>query len=126
VYLKYKNDRLRVFENSVLRRIFGPKRDEMTGGWSKVYNEELHNLCYLSSMIRMMKSGRMRWAGHVSRRGPKRHACRILRGKPDGKKPLGKPSHGWVDNVEMDLEEILWGGWSGLIWLRIGTSGLLL
>jgi hypothetical protein len=95
-----------VVENRVLRRIFGPRRHEMTGGWSKVYNEKLHNLYSLSSMIRMMKSGRMRWAGHVSRRRSKRHACRILRGKPDGKKPLGKSSHVWVDNVEMDLEEI--------------------
>jgi hypothetical protein len=72
--------RLRVFENRVLRRIFGPKGDEVTGGWRKLHNEELHNLYSSPSIIRMIKSRRVRWAGHVARMGEKRNACRILVG----------------------------------------------
>jgi hypothetical protein len=85
----------RVFENRVLRRIFGPKRDEVTGGWRKLYNEELHNLYFSPSIIRMIKSRRMRWAGHVARTGAKRNAYNILVGKPDGKRPLGRPRRRW-------------------------------
>jgi hypothetical protein len=85
------------FENRVLRRIFGPKRDLMTGGWRKLHNEELHNLYSSPNIIRMMKSRRMRWAGHVARRGEKRNACRILVGKPEGKRPLGRSRPRWVD-----------------------------
>jgi hypothetical protein len=81
--------RLRVFENRVLRRIFGPKRDEVTGYWRKLHNEELHNFYSLPN--RMMKSRRMRWAGHVVRMGEKRDAYRILMGKPEGKRPLERP-----------------------------------
>jgi hypothetical protein len=78
--------RLRVFENRVLRRKFGPKRDEVTGHWRKLHNEELHNLCSSPNIIRMMiKSRRMRWAGHVTRMGETRNAYRILVGKPEGK-----------------------------------------
>jgi hypothetical protein len=73
-----------VFENRVLRRLFGPKRDEVTGDWRKLHNEELHNLCSSSSIIRVIKSRRMRWAGHVSRMGEKRDAYRILVRKPEG------------------------------------------
>jgi hypothetical protein len=83
--------RLRVFENRVLRRIFGPKRGEETGGWRKLYNEELYNLYSSPSIIRMIKSRRMRWAGHVARMGEKRNAYRILVGKPEGKRLLGRP-----------------------------------
>jgi hypothetical protein len=79
-----------VCENRVLRRIFGQKRDEMTGGWRKLHNEELYNL-YFSSSIRMIKS-RRRWAGHIVRMGEKRNAYRILVGKSEGKRPLGTPS----------------------------------
>jgi hypothetical protein len=79
--------RLRVFENRVLRRIFGPKRDEVTGGWRKLHNEELHNLYSSPSIIRMIKSRRMRWAGHME----KRNANRILVRKPEGKRPLRRP-----------------------------------
>jgi hypothetical protein len=82
--------RLRVFENRVLRRIFGPKRDEVTGGWTKLHNEELHNLYSSPSIIKMIKSRRMRWAGHVARIGAKRNACRVLLGKPERKMPLRK------------------------------------
>jgi hypothetical protein len=82
--------RLRVFEKRMLR-IFGPKRDEVTGGWKKVHNEELHNLYFSPSTIRMMMSMRMRWAGHVARMGEKRNAYRIMVGNPEGKRPLGRP-----------------------------------
>jgi hypothetical protein len=99
-----------VFENRVLRRIFGPKRDEVTGGWRKLHNEELHNLHSSPSVIRMIKSRRMRWAGHVARMGEKRYAYRILVGIPEGKRPLGKPRCRWVNNITMDLREIGWDG----------------
>jgi hypothetical protein len=80
-----------VFENRVLSRIFDPKRDKVTGGWRKLHNGELHNLYSSPSIIRMIKSMRLRWAGHVSRMGVKRNAYRILVGKPEGKRPLGRP-----------------------------------
>jgi hypothetical protein len=95
-----------VFENRVLRRIFGPKRDEVTGDWRKLHNEELHNLYSSPNIIRMIKSGKMRWAGHIARMGETRNAYRILVGKPDGKRPLGRPRRGWVDNIKMDLRVI--------------------
>jgi hypothetical protein len=83
--------RLRVFENRVLRRIFGLKRDEVTGGWRKLHNEELHSLYSSPSIIRMIESRRMRWAGHVARMGRRWNAYSILVGKPEGKRPLGRP-----------------------------------
>jgi hypothetical protein len=102
--------RLRVFENRVLRGMFGPKRDEVIGGWRKLNNEELHNLYCSPSKIRMIKSRRMRWSGHVARMGYKRNACRILLGKPEGQIPLRRPRRRWEDNIKMDLREIGWGG----------------
>jgi transcription termination factor 2 len=90
----------------VLRRIFGPKRDGMTGGWRKLHNEELLNLYSLPSIIRIIKSRRVRWAGHVARMEEKRNVYRLLVGKPEGKRPLGRPRHGWIDNIKMDLLEI--------------------
>jgi hypothetical protein len=90
-------------------RIFGPKRDEETGGWRKMHNEELHNLYSSPSIIRVVKSRRMRWAGHVARMGEKRNACRILVGKPEGKRPLGRPRRKRVDNIKIDLREITSG-----------------
>jgi hypothetical protein len=81
-----------VFENRVLRRIFGPKRDEVTGGLRKLHNEELHSFYSSPSIIRMIKSRRMKWAGHVAQMGEKRNAYRILVGKPEGKRPLGRPT----------------------------------
>jgi hypothetical protein len=101
-----------VFENRVLRRISGPRRDEMTGEWRKLHNEELHNLYSSPNIIRMIKSRRMRWAGHVARMGETRNAYRIFVGKPEEKRPLGKPRRRWVDNIKKDLREIM--GWYGL------------
>jgi hypothetical protein len=105
-----------VFENRVLRRIFGPKRDEVTEGWRKLHNEQLHNLYSSPSIIRMIKSRRMRWAGHVARKGAKRNAYRLLVGNPEGKRPLERPRRRWVDNIKIDLREIGWDGgdWIGL------------
>jgi hypothetical protein len=92
-----------VFENRVLRRIFAPKRDEVTGGWRKLLNEELRNLYSSQSII--IKSSRMKWAGRVVRMGEKMNACMIMVGKPEEKRPLGKPRRKWVDNIKMDLRE---------------------
>jgi hypothetical protein len=95
-----------VFENRVLRRIFGPKTDEVTGGWRKLDNEELHNLHSLTNIIRIIKSRRTSWAGHVARMGETRNACRILVGKPEGNTPPVRPRRRWVDNIKIDLREI--------------------
>jgi hypothetical protein len=104
----------------VLRRIFGQKRDEVTGEWRKLHNEELRDLYSSPSIIRIIKSRGMRWADHVAHMGVKRNACRLLVGKPEGKRPLGRPS-GWVI-LGWILER--WDGvmWTGLVWLRIGTG----
>jgi hypothetical protein len=80
----------------------------------------------LPSIIRIIKLRRMRWAGLVARMGEKRNAYRLLVGKPEGKRPLGRPRCRWVDNIRMDLGEVGWGVWTGLVWLRIGTGGELL
>jgi hypothetical protein len=105
-----------VFENRVRRRIFGPKRDEVTGEWRKLHNKELRYLYSSPSIIRIIKSRRMRWAGHVARMGEKRNAYRLLVGKPEGKRPLGRSRRRWVDNIRMDLREVRWGDvdWIGL------------
>jgi hypothetical protein len=97
-----------VFENRVLRRIFRPKRDEATGCWRGLHNEELRNLYSSPSIIRRIKSRRMRWAEHVARMGEKRIARRIKVGTPEGKRQLGRRRHRWVHNIEMDLREIEW------------------
>jgi hypothetical protein len=105
-----------VFENKVLRRIFGPKRDEVTGGWRKMRNEELRDLYSSPSIIRIIKSRKMRLAGHVARMGEKKNVYRLLVGKTEGKRPLGRPRRRWVENIKMDLLEIGCGGvdWIGL------------
>jgi hypothetical protein len=95
-----------VFENRVLRRIFGPKRDGVRRGWRKLHKEELHNLYSSPSIIRTVKSRRMRWAGHVARKREKRNVYRTLVGNPDGKRPLGRPRCRWIDNIKMDLLDI--------------------
>jgi hypothetical protein len=108
--------RLREFENRVLRRIFGPKRDEVTGEWRKMHNRELHDLYSSPSIIRIIKSRKMRWAGHVARMGANRNAYRLLVEKPEGKRPLGRRRRRWVDDIRMDLGEVGWGDvdWIGL------------
>jgi hypothetical protein len=106
-----------VFENSVLKRMFGPTRDEVTGCWIKLHNEELHNLYSSPSIIRMMKSRKMRWAGHVARKV--RSAYGILVGKLEGKKPLGRPRRRWVDNIKIDVREI---GWGGMDWMNLSQD----
>jgi hypothetical protein len=83
----------------VLRRLFGPKRDEVTREWRKLHNGELRDLYSSPSIIRIIKSRRMRWAGHVAKKGEKRNAYRLLVGKPEGKRPLGRPRRRWVDNT---------------------------
>jgi hypothetical protein len=95
-----------MFENRVLRRIFGPKRDGVMGGWRKLHNEELHNLYSSPSILRIIKSRRMRWAGHVARMGEKRNVYRLLVGKAEGKRPLGRPRRRWMDNIKMDVVDI--------------------
>jgi hypothetical protein len=108
-----------VFENRVLRRIFGPKKDEVIRGWRKLHNEELHNLYCSPSVIRMIKSRSMRWAVHVARMGEKRNGYRILVGKPEGKRPLGRPRRRWEDNIKMDVREI---GWGGVDWIELAQD----
>jgi hypothetical protein len=98
-----------------VRRIFGPKRDEVTGDWRKLHNEELHNLYSSPNIIRMIKSRKMRWAGHVARMGEKWNAYRILVGKPEGKRPLERPRW-WVDNIKIDLRKI---GWDGMDYINL-------
>jgi hypothetical protein len=101
--------RLRTFENRVLRRIFGPKRDENTGGWRKLHNEELHGLYSSPSIFRVIKARRMRWAGHVACMGEMRSAYNILVRRPEGRRPLGRPRRRWEDNIKRDLREIGFG-----------------
>jgi hypothetical protein len=108
--------RLRVFENMVLRRIFGLKRGEVTGEWRKLHTEELHDLYSSPSIIRILKARKMRRAGHVARMGEKRNAYSVFVGKPEGRKPLGRPRRRWLDNIRVDLVEVGWGDvdWIGL------------
>jgi hypothetical protein len=105
-----------VFENRVLSRIFGPKRDKIMGGWRKLHNEELRDIYLSPSIIRIIKYRRMRWKGHAARMGEKRNAFRLLVGKPEGKSPLGRPRRRWEDIIRMDLGEVGWGDvdWIGL------------
>jgi len=95
--------KLRLFENMVLRRIFGPRRDEVTGEWRRLHNEELNNLYCSPNIVRVIKLRRMRWAGHVARMGEERGVYRFLLGKPERRRPLGKPGRRWVSNMRMDL-----------------------
>jgi hypothetical protein len=98
-----------VFQNRVLRRIFGPKRDEVTGEWRKLHNEELNNLYSSPNIVWVIKSRRMRWAEHVACMGEGRGVYRVLVEKPEGRRPLGRPRHRWEDNIRMDLREVKCG-----------------
>jgi hypothetical protein len=108
-----------VFENRVLRRTFGPKRDGVTGGWRKLHNEELHTLYSSPSISRIIKSRWMRWVGHVARMGEKRNVYRLLVGKPEGKRPLGRPRRRWIDSSKLDLLEI---GVSVVDWIGLAQD----
>jgi hypothetical protein len=108
----------------MLRRTFEPKWDEVTGGWRKLHNQELHNLYSSPSIIRMIKSRRMRLAGHVECKveeevEEKKNAYKILVGKPEGMKPLERPGHRWVYDIKMDLRET---GWGGTKWIDLGQD----
>jgi len=107
--------KLRVFENMVLRRIFGPRKDEVTGEWRRLHNEELNDLYSSPNIVRVIKSRRMRWPGHVARMGEEMGVYRVLLGKPEGRRPLGRPRRRWVD-IKMDLQEVGCGymDWIGL------------
>ena len=102
----------------MLRRVFGPKRDEVTGEWRKLHNEELRDLHSLPNIVRVVKSGRMRWVGHVERMGEGRGVLRVLVGKPEGKRPLGRPRRRWEDNIKMDRREVGGGG----DWMELGLD----
>jgi hypothetical protein len=110
--------RLRVFDNSVLRRIFGPKREE-DGSWRKLHNDELHSLYSSPNFIRVFKSRRMRWAGHVARMGEGRGVYRVLVGRPEGTRPPGRPRRRWEDNIKMVLREI---GIDGANWIQLAQD----
>jgi hypothetical protein len=100
---------LKVFDNRVLRRIFGLKKEEVTGEWRKLHNVELRILYSFPNIIRQIKSRRMRWAGNVARMGGERNVYRVLMGNPEGKRPLGRTRRRWEGGIRMDLRETGWG-----------------
>jgi len=108
--------KLRVFENMVLRKIFGPRRDDVTGEWSRLHNKEPNDLYPLPNILRVKKSRRIRWAGHVARMAEERGVYRVLVGKPEGRSPLRKRRCRCVCNIRMDLQEVGCGymDWIGL------------
>jgi hypothetical protein len=108
--------RLKVFENRVQRKIFGPKRDEVTGEWRELHNEERHHLYFSPSIISLIKSRRTRWVGLVARMGEKKS---LFVGKPEGKRPLARPRRRWVDNIKVDLLEI---GWGSVDWISLAQD----
>jgi hypothetical protein len=110
--------RLRVFENRMLRKIFGPKREE-DGSWRKLHNDEIHSLYSSLNIVRVIKSRRMRWAGHVARMGEGRGVYRVLVGRPERKRPLARPRRRWEDNIKMDLREI---EIDGANWFRLAED----
>jgi hypothetical protein len=111
--------RLRVFETRFLRKIFGPKRDEVTGEWRKLRNEELHNLYSSPDIIRQIKSRRIKWSGHVARMGEERKLYKVLVGSPEGERPLGRPRCRWQDWIRIDLREI---GLGGVDWIQLAQD----
>ena len=111
--------KLRLFENMVLRRIFGPSGEEVTGECRRLHNEELNDLYSPLNIVRVIKSRRMRSAGHVARMGVERVVYRVLVGKPEGRRPLGRPRHRWVDNIGMDLQEV---GCGYMDWIELAQD----
>jgi hypothetical protein len=111
--------RLRVFENRVLWRMFGPKRDEVTGEWRKLHNEELNDLYSSPNVVQVIKSRRMRWAGQVAGMGERRGVYRVLVGKPEGKRPLGRPRRRWKETTKMDLQEV---GCGSVDWIELAQD----
>jgi hypothetical protein len=103
----------------MLRRIFGPKRDGVRGEWRRLHNEERNDLYSSPNIIRVIKSRRMRWAGHVARMGEGRGAYRIWVGRHEGRSPLGRPRRGWENNVKIDLQEV---GWGGMDWIDMAQD----
>ena len=112
--------KLRVFENLVLRRIFRPRRDSVTGEWRRLHNEELKDLYSSPNIVRVIKSRRMRWAGHVACMGKERWVHRVLLGKLEGRRPLGRPRRRWVDNIRIDLQEV---GCGYMDWIGLAQDG---
>ena len=108
-----------MFENMVLRRIFGPRRDEVTGEWRRLHNEELNDVYCSPDIVRVIKSRRMIWAGHVARMGEERGVYRVLLGKPEGRRPLVRPRRRWVDNIRTDLQEV---GCSYMDWIGLAQD----
>jgi hypothetical protein len=114
-----EEERLRVFKNRVLRRIFGPKRDEVTGQWRRLHNEELTDVYSSANIVRVIKSRRMRWVGHVARVGEERGAYKSLVGRREERRPLGRPRQRWKDNIKRDLREVRLsrGGGEAMEWI---------
>jgi hypothetical protein len=125
-FILREQHRLRVYENRVLRRTFGPKRDEVLREWRKLHSEELHKLYSSTNIIRQIEERKIRLVGHVARMGEDRKVYRVLVGTLEGKRPSVRPRHRWKDGIKMDLGETGWGMWSGFKWLRKGASGRLL
>ena len=115
-----------MFANRVSRGVFGSKKDEVTGEWRKLHNEELNDLYSSPNIIRAIRSRRMRWAGHVACMGERRGIYRVLVGKPEGKRLLRRPRHRWEIILRWIFREWDVGVWTGSSWLRIGTGGGLL
>jgi len=106
-----------------LRRIFGCERDELTSEWRKLRKEELNDLYCSPNIVGVIKSRRTRWAGQVARMEVRGVVYMVLVGRPEGKRPLIRPRRRWEDNIKMDLQEVVFGLWTGSIWPRIGTGG---
>ena len=117
IYHKYTDNYTQNIFSKSMRRIFGPRRDEVMGEWRRLHNKELNDLYSSPNIVRVIKSRRMRWAGHVARMGEERGAYRVLVGEPDGKRALGRSRRRWVDNIRMDLQEVGCGyvDWIGLV-----------
>ena len=118
--LTFREERkLRVFRNRVLRKIFGPKRDKVTRKWRILHNEEIDVLYSSLNTVRVIKSRRVRWAEHVVCMGERRGVYRVFVGKPEGKRPLGRPRSRWEDNIKMDLQEV---GGGGMDWIKLAEN----